>query len=252
MATQAETPAGTARVPGKRKPVTPFGGALPIAIIGIVATVVGFLPTFFLRLTEVDAIHHAHGWTMIGWIALVFTQVMLIRGRSYRLHRILGWSSLALFVALVTTSLMVMALMFSGKSGLPFFAAKFFGYSDVVDLPLLLFAFGAAIYWRKDRHMHSRLMAVTVLTSIVPALARMFNILFWRSFDPGLFLSMHPTYLLILGTLGVAILVDRKNGKLGWPLPFAFGWFTILYATQWPMMQAQWYDSLSRWIGTWA
>jgi hypothetical protein len=252
MASQAETPPGLARPPGKRKPVTPFGGALPIAVIGIVATIIGFLPTFFLRLGDVDMVHHVHGWTMTGWIVLVLTQVMLIRSRQHRLHRVFGWSSLALFAAMVATSLMVMALMFSGKSGLPFEAAKFFGYSDVVDLPLLLFAFGAAIYWRKDRHMHARLMAVTVLTSIVPALARMFNIMFWRSFEPGLFLSMHPTYLLILGTLGIAILVDRKNGKLRWPLPLAFGWFTLLYATQWPMMQARWYDSLARWIGAWA
>ena len=103
---------------------------------------------------------------------------------------------------------------------LPFEAAKFFGYSDIVDMPLLLFSFGAAIYWRKDRHMHSRLMAVTVLTSIVPALARMFNILVWGSFE-GLYHAMHPTYLLILGVLGFAILSDKNSDRLSWPLPLA-------------------------------
>ena len=250
MATRAET--GSARASGKRKPLTPFGGALPIAVIGLVATILGFLPTFFLKLGEVDAVHLLHGWTMTGWIVLVLTQSLLIRSRQYKAHRVLGWSSLALFVAMVATSLSVMTLMFSGKSGLPFDAAKFFGYSDIVGLPLLLFSFGAAIYWRKDRHLHSRLMAVTVLTSIVPALARMFNILIWRSFDPGLYLSMHPTYLLALGTLGIAILVDRNAGRLRWPLPLAFGWFVMLYATQWPMMSAPWYNGLARWIGAWA
>ncbi|MGE3693559.1 MAG: hypothetical protein AB7F98_19460 [Novosphingobium sp.] len=252
MATQVEKPATVVSRARGRKPLTPFGGALPIAVIGIVATIVGFLPTFFLRLGDVDAVHHAHGWTMTGWIVLVLTQVLLIRRGQHRLHRLLGWSSLVLFVAMVVTSLQVMALMFSGKSGLPFDVAKFFGYSDIVDLPLLLLTFGGAIYWRKDRHLHSRLMAITVLTSIVPALARMFNMFFWRSLDPGLYLSMHPTYLLILGTLGIAIWLDYRNGKLRWPLPLAFGWFTLVYATQWPMMSVQWYDGLTRWMGSWA
>lgn len=233
----------------KRKAASPFGGGIPIALIGIVATAVGFMPTFFMQLGNVDLIHHVHGWTMTGWIALVLTQALLIRSRKYKWHHVLGWTSLALFVAMVATSWQVIALMMSGKSGLPFEAAKFFGYSDIVDMPLLIFFFGGAIYWRKTRHLHSRLIAVTVLTSIVPALARMFNILIWRSFE-GLYHAMHLTYLLILVVLAIAIYSDWRNKDLRWPLPLAFGWFTLVYATQWPMMNAQWYDGLARWLGT--
>lgn len=247
MATQAEPGAAPNRP--RKKPASPFGSGIPIGVIGLVATVIGFLPTFFSRLSKVDAIHLTHGWTMTAWIVLVLVQATLIRSRLYKYHRFLGWCSLALFTAMVATSCQVMVLMMSGKSGLPFEAAKFFGYSDIVDLPLLLGSFGAAIYWRKDRHMHSRLMAVTVLTSIVPALARMFNILVWRSFE-GLYHAMHPTYLLILGVLGIAILSDRKSGRLSWPLPLAFGWFSLVYATQWPVMGAHWYDAFSRFLGS--
>jgi hypothetical protein len=248
MATQTELQPGANPDRRKRKGPTPFGGAIPIALIGIVATLVGFFPTFFLKLSKVDAIHLVHGWTMTAWVALVLTQALLIRNRLYRYHRILGWSSLALFVAMVVTSTQMFVLMLSGKSGLPFEAAKFFGYSDIVDMPLLLLSFGGAIYWRKNRQMHSRLVVITVLTSIVPALARMFNILIWRSFD-GLYHAMHLTYLLILGALAITSFVDWTNGKLCWPLPVAFAWFTVVYATQWPMMQVQWYDALARSIG---
>jgi hypothetical protein len=150
---------------------------------------------------------------------------------------------------MVVTSCHMMALMLSGKTHLAFAAAKFFGYSDIVDMPLLLFFFGSAIYWRKNRLLHSRLMTVTVLTSIVPALARMFDILIWRSFE-GLYYAMHPTYILILGSLAIACYFDWKSNRLRWPLPFALGWFVFVYATQWPMMNAQWYDSLARAIGT--
>lgn len=248
MATQA---AGTGRRdPAKKKKKLPgtFGASVPIALIGVVATVIGFMPTFFLRQSQVDVAHLLHGWIMTGWIVLALTQALLARSRQYKVHRVLGWSSMALFVAMVITSCHMLALMLSGKTRLPFELAKFFGYSDIVNMPLLIFFYCGAIYWRKDRHLHSRLVMITVLTSIVPALARMFNILIWRSL-PGLSLAMHPTYILILAALGISAYRDLKNGKLRWPLPLALGWFAVEYATQWPMMNVQWYDALAKAIG---
>jgi hypothetical protein len=230
----------------QRKPATtPFAGGIPIALIGLVATALGFFPTFFSRLGQVDLAHLLHGWIMTGWLALVLVQAVLIRQRQYKWHRILGWSSVAMFIAMFVTSCQMIVLMLSGRTGLPFEMAKFFAYSDLVDLPLLLILYGGAIYWRKDRHLHARLVSTTVLTSIVPALARMFNILYWRSLE-GLFHAMHPTYILILGVLGAAIYVDWKANRLRWPLPFVFAWFLFDYATLWPASGSQWYDGLAR------
>lgn len=249
MATQAEAQPGTVRPKTKRKALaSPFGGGIPIALIGLFATALGFFPTFFSRLSQVDVPHLVHGWIMTGWLVLVLTQALLIRQRQYKWHRILGWSSVAMFVAMFVTSWLMVVLMLSGKSGLPFNLAKFFAYTDLVDMPLLLILYGGAIYWRKDRHLHARLVSTTVLTSIVPALARMFNILIWRSMD-GLFHAMHPTYILILLVLAVAIWVDWKNGRLRWPLPLVFAWFVFDYATLWPVWHSHWYDGLARSIG---
>jgi hypothetical protein len=250
VATQAERRDDARPKKKKRKPgASPFGGGIPIALIGLAATGIGFFPTFFSRLSQVDAPHLVHGWIMIAWLALVLTQALLITQRQYRWHRILGWSSVALFVAMVVTSWQMIVLMLSGGNRLPFEAAKFFAYTDLVDMPLLLILYGGAIYWRKDRHLHSRLVSATVLTSIVPALARMFNVLIWRSLD-GLFTAMHPTYIFILGVLTVAIWVDWKNQRLRWPLPFVFAWFVVDYATLWPVWHSQWYDGLARSIAT--
>jgi hypothetical protein len=249
VATQAEAQPGAVRPKKKRNAgASPFGGAIPIALIGLFATALGFFPTFFSRLSQVDAAHLVHGWIMTGWLVLVLTQALLIRQRQYKWHRILGWSSVAMFVAMFVTSWLMVVLMLSGKSGLPFNLAKFFAYTDLIDMPLLLILYGGAIYWRKDRHLHARLVSTTVLTSIVPALARMFNVLIWRSMD-GLFHAMHPTYILILLVLGLAIVLDWKNGRLRWPLPFVFAWFVLDYATLWPVWHAQWYDGLARSIG---
>lgn len=251
MATQAEGPSRPRPKGRKRKPAMPFASATPMAVIGLVATAIGFLPTFFLRLSHVDAPHLIHGWTMTFWLLVVLAQALLIRQQQFKAHRILGWSALALFVAMVVSSLQMLTYMLSGKTHLPFELAKFFGWSDIADMPLLFILFGGAIYYRKDRHLHSRLVATTVLTSIVPALARFFNILIWRSLE-GLLMAMHPTYLLILTVLGVSIVMDRRSGRLEWPLPLAFVWFTVVYALQWPVWHAQWYDALARAIAAFA
>jgi hypothetical protein len=248
MAMQAEAPGGQSPPAKRRKAISPFAAAIPIALIGIVATLIGFMPTFFMHLNQVDLPHLLHGWTMIAWLLLILTQATLIRSRHYKWHRRLGWSSIALFAVMFASSCQMIILMLSSKSRLPFDLAKFFAYTDLVDLPLLIILYGGAIVWRKDRHLHARLVSATVLTSIVPALARMFNIMIWRSLD-GLFHAMHPTYLLILGILAAAIYVDWRNKRLSWPLPFVFAWFVFDYATLWPVSHMQWYDALARTIG---
>lgn len=243
MATVAETPG--APQSRKRRNTGPFAGAIPIAIIGLIGTAIGFFPTFFSRLGQVDTAHLVHGWTMTGWLLVVLVQATLIRQRQYKWHRLLGWSSVAMFALMFGSSWQMVVLMLSGKTHLPFDMAKFFAWTDLIDMPLLLFLYGGAIYWRKDRHLHSRLVATTVLTSIVPALARMFNLLIWRTLE-GLYLSMHPTYILILGVLAAAIWVDHKNGVLRWPLPLVFGWFVFDYVSLWPVATSHWYDGLAR------
>ena len=251
MATQTSAGPDGKIASRKIKTATPFASAIPMATIGLVATAIGFLPTFFMRLSKVDVPHLIHGWTMIGWLLVALAQALLIRTRRFRAHRLLGWSAVVLFAGMVGSSLQMLALMLSGKSGLPFEAARFFGWSDIADLPLLLILFGSAIHFRRDRHLHSRLVASTVLISMVPALARFFNILIWRSFE-GLFTAMHPTYLLILGVLGISILRDRRSGRLEWSLPLAFAWFGCVYAAQWPVWHAPAYIALCQWIAGFA
>jgi hypothetical protein len=181
---------------------------------------------------------------MIAWLLLVLVQPLLIRSRQFKWHRILGWSSMALFAAMYVTSWRMIALMLSGKTHLPFELAKFFGYTDLVDMPLLLILYGGAILLRKDRYLHSRLISSTVLVTIIPALGRMFNLI-WSGMS-GLIFSMNPTYIFVLAILAIAIYADWKNGRLRWPLPFVFAWFVFDYATLWPVWHAQWFDALAR------
>lgn len=241
-----------ARASGRRNNAASgsFRGSITITLIALAMTGVGFWRTFFSRLGAVDAVHLLHGFVMIGWLLLVMGQALLIRNREFKLHRIIGWASLAFFAVMVVTSMQMVALMLSGKTHIPFAFAKPFAYSDIVTLPLLIVLYCSAIALRKDRHVHSRLMSTTVLVAIVPAVARVFNLI-WTGPD-GLFFAMHPTYIFVLVILAVCMLFDWRNDNLRWPFPFAFAWCAVAYATLFPEMNSQWFDHLARAIGAMA
>ena len=228
-----------------RRAADPFGGGIPLALLAIAVTLIGFWRTFFSKLGQVDLAHTLHGAASTGWLVLVLVQAALIRFRQFKWHRVVGWSSLLLFATLLVTSWHMMALLLSGKgSPMPFQTAKLFVYSDVTALPLFIICYASAIVLRKDRHIHSRLISTTLLAGLLPALARMFARI-WTGLD-GLIFSMHPTYIFVLLVLGIAIFVDWKRDRLRWPFPFAFVWFAIAYATLFSGTSSQWFDRLAK------
>lgn len=241
MAVTAEQVA--AKRPVKRA-TDPFGGGIPMVLVALAMTGIGFWRTFFSKLGHVDAVHLLHGTIMTGWLVMVMVQATLIRNRKFKLHRTIGWASTALFVVMIVTSWQMIALMLSGKTGIPFQFAKPFAYSDLVTLPLLIILYVGAILLRKDRHVHSRLVSTTVLVAIVPAVARVFNLI-WSG-PVGLLFAMHPTYIFVLAILAIAIFTDWRNGRLRWPFPFAFAWIAITYASFFPGFSSQWFDHVAR------
>lgn len=247
MATTAEQQTDPPARRQKKRASEPFGGATAMALLAIAVTLIGFWRTFFSILGGVDAAHMLHGATSTGWLVLVLTQAALIRSRKFKWHRLLGWSSVLLFAALLGSSWHMLALMLSGTSGLPFDFAKLFALSDVTAVPLMIIAYGAAIVLRKDRHVHSRLISVTLLAGLLPAIARMFNLI-WQG-PQGLIFSMHPSYLFVLAVLAAAIFADWKTDRLRWPFPFAFAWFAVAYAMLFPAWHSQWFDTLAKAIG---
>jgi hypothetical protein len=225
----------------------PFGGGIEMALVALAVTGVGFYRTFFSKPLSLDTAHLLHGMTSTAWLTLVLVQALLIRSRRFKIHRLLGWTSLLLFGALIVTSWQMVALMLSGATHLPFDWAKLFALSDLLTLPLTIILYVAAIVLRRDRYVHSRLLSATVLVIIVPAVARMFNLVFPGA--DGLVVAMHPTYLFVLAVLAVAIFADWKNERLRWPFPFAFVWLAATYAMLFPAWKSQWFDAIAKTIG---
>lgn len=202
------TTAGSPATRQKRLNTEPFGGAAAMAWLAIAVTLIGFWQTFFAILPSVGFAHQLHGWTATGWLVLVLVQASLINSRNYRLHRLLGWSSIVLFTLLLASAWRMLAIMLAGRSAVPvpYDFAKLFALSDVTAVPLMIVAYVGAIALRKDRHVHSRLITVTVLAGLLPAIARMFNLV-WTG-PEGLIFAMHPSYLFVLVALGAAIFAD--------------------------------------------
>jgi hypothetical protein len=221
----------------------PFGGGIPIALFAIGVTFAGFFPSFFSNPLSLDALHLVHGVTSYAWLLLVLLQASLIRARRFSWHRTIGWSSLALFVVLVVTSWQLVGIMLSGASGMPFELAKLLALSDLATLPLFVVLYLGALWFRRDRHVHSRLISATVLVGTIPALGRLLAMV--PAFG-GLAGALHPTYLIVLAVLAIAMAADWRAGRLRWPFPLAFAWFAVTYATLYPLSATSWFDGVSR------
>lgn len=228
-----------------RRARDPFGGARALALLAIAVTLIGFWRTFFSQLDNTDTLHMLHGASSTGWLVLVLVQASFIRARKFNHHRVLGWCSLLLLTLLLVSSWKVLVLLLSGKgTPMSFELAKLFAMSDVTAIPLMVILYAGAIWFRKDRHVHSRLISATLLAGLLPATARMFNLV-WPGID-GLIFAMHPTYLFELAILAGVIFFDWRAGQLRWPFPFAFAWIAIAYATVFPGWHSLWFDHLCK------
>ena len=152
---------------------------LATAITFAIVAFIGFAPTYYLKGAfnsppVARSIIHVHAFLMSAWVILFIAQVYFIRSTRIKLHQQLGFLSIALAVAIVIAGLMTAiaagkygsASMPPGVKPLEFLIVPFF---DVVVFAVL---FAAAVYYRKNSPTHKRLMLLTVLNFIPPAIAR--------------------------------------------------------------------------------
>jgi len=133
-----------------------------------------YLKTFFHTPPLASMLVHLHGILMTSWVLLFISQVWLISSKRIRTHQRLGLSAIAVAFLIIVVGFFV-ALR----------AAKFGAASTPPDIPRLSFLivpltdlfnfgvlFGAAIYLRKKASNHKRLMLLTAINFLPPAVAR--------------------------------------------------------------------------------
>ena len=149
------------------------------AVVFPLIVVAGFARTYYLRgffgtPPLPSWVVHAHGLLMTAWVALFVTQVWFISSRRVRLHQRLGYGGIGLAIAIIAVGLItaVRAAKYGSASTPPGVSPLGFMIVPIFDLLMFAIFFGGAVYYRKKPTEHKRLMLLTALNFVPPAVAR--------------------------------------------------------------------------------
>jgi hypothetical protein len=227
---------------------------LSVAILFALVVLIGFGPTYYLK--EVfqtpplsSVLVHVHGLLMTTWVALFAAQVWLIRSKNIKIHQKLGLAAIGLAIAIVVVGFFVAvhaAKYGGGTPPPPGFPRLSFLAIPMFDLVMFTLLFGAAVYYRKNAANHKRLMILTALNFMPPALARI-HLSVFDALGPLAFFGI-PALLAI----GLLIYDTRRNGKLN--KVFLAG--AMLLIASYPLRIAisgtDAWTSFATWLTTWA
>jgi hypothetical protein len=117
---------------------------------------------------------HIHGLLMTAWVMLFVTQVALISSKQVWLHQRLGYSSIGLAALIVATGIptALRAAKYGSTASPPEIPALAFLAVPLFDLFMFTLLFGGAIYYRRKPAAHKRLMLLTALNFLPPAIGR--------------------------------------------------------------------------------
>ena len=152
---------------------------LAIAILFPLTVLIGFGPTYYLKgLFNTPPLPrfliHVHGIVMTAWVLLFVAQVYFIRSTRIKTHQKLGLLSIALAVAIVISGLAtaIASAKYGSTSTPPGAQPLEFLIVPFFDVIVFLILFAAAVYYRRNAANHKRLMLLTVLNFLPPAIAR--------------------------------------------------------------------------------
>ena len=142
--------------------------------------IAGFARTYYLRGFFATPplpswVVHAHGLLMTAWVALFMTQVWFISSRRVRLHQRLGFAGIGLAVAIIMVGVVtaLRAAKFGSASTPPGVSPLGFMIVPLFDLLMFAIFFGGAVYYRRSPAEHKRLMLLTAVNFLPPAIARL-------------------------------------------------------------------------------
>jgi hypothetical protein len=216
-----------------------FAAALAVAVAG-------FFPSFFARLAQTSAAPMLHGISAFAWLSLLVLQAWLIHRGERRWHRTLGRWSWLVVLPLVGAGLVMVKAMVAGTTP---FQQRFGPMLAFLDLGTLLYftlAYVLAIRWRRQLHLHARLMATTAVLVLPPALGRLAPAVVpgVESFTQALDLAMFATEAVTLAL----IVHDLRRWRLWPPYPILLAFLALQHLTmQWVGAHPAWL-AFCRWL----
>jgi hypothetical protein len=150
-----------------------------VAIAFPLIVLAGFGRTYYVRgLFDVPPIAsilvHVHGVLMTAWVVLFAMQVWLVSSKRIWLHQRLGYAGIGLgsLIVIVGFATAVRAARHGAASTPPNVSPLAFLAVPLFDLLMFVALFGGAIYYRRRPAAHKRLMLLTTVNFLPPAIAR--------------------------------------------------------------------------------
>jgi hypothetical protein len=194
-----------------------------ISLLMIVATLIGFWPTYFQPLLQstrsYSIILHLHVITMFVWLLLFLTQAYLAAAGNIQRHLKLGELSIWFAIWIVVLSLLVGLFGLLGRTAPDELARGRHVLIEGVSNGILFAVFFAlAIRYRRKPKIHRPLMVVTAAATLGPAIGRMdhlndvLRIIIW--FSPIWLSMLHEwrrgrTSVRWIYLVGAAVLLSR-------------------------------------------
>jgi len=169
-----------------------------VTILTAALVFTGFARTFFLNgffaKLHLPSLFIVHGVVFSSWLAVLVTQAMLVSAKRIRLHKRLGYASIAIVVSMFALgwimSVQAAQRGFTPPGGPPplsFLAFQIFGLFLFVGIV-------AAGYLLRNRpETHKRLMVAGTITILTPAVDRIF--------------FLFTTNLVLIKTLGLQLVL---------------------------------------------
>jgi hypothetical protein len=224
-----------------------------VALLFPIIVLIGFGRTYYLKFAFGNPplpslLVHLHGLLMTVWVFYFITQVWLIRGKRARVHMKLGMAGIALALVIIVVGFItaIAAATHGSASAPPDIPPLAFMVVPFFDMIMFAGLFGVAIYYRKRPANHKRLMLLTAINFLPPAIAR-FPVASLNALGPLFFFGV-PTVLVL-----VLVVYDTwRNKKLnkvllvgGLILIVSYPLRLILSGTQEWMAFAAWLTTFS-------
>lgn len=223
-----------------------------VAICFAAVVLIGFARTYYLKFAFESpvlpsALVHIHGLVMSTWVAFFVLQVWLIRSKKPKVHMNLGMIGIVLAILVIVVGFFTAAA--GAKNGstssppdvppLAFFVVPF------VDLVIFAGLFAAAIYYRNNLANHKRLMLLTAVSFLPPAVARI-PIASLQSLGPLVFFGV-PAVVAI----GLLVFDRWRTGKLN--KPFLIGAVILIasYPTRIAVSGTEIWIAFATWVTSW-
>lgn len=149
--------------------------------IAMIATIfIGFAPSYYLRgvvepyapVLPMTWLSHLHGALFTAWSLLFLAQTLLVSAGRSDIHRRLGLAGFALLPAMVVVAVLASVYGAVRHAGPPMIPPLQFLAIPLFDIPVFMILIGVALWNRRDVQSHKRLMILTMVGMMGPALGR--------------------------------------------------------------------------------